>query len=189
MRMLLALTYSKCSKVPWLHVCAVSISSLLSLLHIGPCESLEKIIMSGTGMVGRVGEYVPQKEWKCEAESYSANSFPYHPNCLCLSCWNKYPDLLIVRQTQRACIYGRISNTVSQSAFICPCSQGNPQGICMCQPQGSRITGHTTGSHHCPLLFIQPPVKAGIHASTATVPENSACKIKRCFDFCWLEWS
>lgn len=60
--MLLALTYSKCSKLPWLHVCVVSISSLLSLLHTGPHESLEKIIMSGTVMVGRVEEYVPQKD-------------------------------------------------------------------------------------------------------------------------------
>lgn len=185
MRMLLALTYSKCSKLPWLRVCAVSISSLLSVLHTGPHESLQKIIMSGTGMVGRVVEYVPQKEWKRKAESYSANSFPYHPNCLRLSCWNKYPNLLIVSQTHRAWIYSRISNTVSQSAFICPSSQGNPRGSCVCRPQGSRITGHSTGNHGCCLLFIQPMIKTRSHANIADVPETPMCKIRRCTDFCW----
>lgn len=50
--MLLALAYSKCSKLPCLHVCAISISSLLSLLHTGPYEPLEKIITSGMGMKG-----------------------------------------------------------------------------------------------------------------------------------------
>lgn len=189
MRMLLALTYSKCSKLPWLHVCAVGISSLLSILHTDPRESLEKIIMSGTGMVGRVGEYVPQKEWKRKAESYSANSFPYHPNCLRLSCWNKYPYLLIVSQTHRAWIYSRISNTVSQSAFICPCSEGNPWGSCMCQSQGSRIMGHNTCNHYCHLLFIQPLIKIRSHVNIAMVPESLMCKIRRCFDFCWLYWS
>lgn len=50
--MLLALAYSKCSKLSWLHVCAISISSLLSLLHTSPHEPLGKIIMSGMGMQG-----------------------------------------------------------------------------------------------------------------------------------------
>lgn len=189
MRMLLALTYSKSSKLPCLHVCVVSISSLLSPLHTGPHESLEKIIMSGTGMVGRVGEYGSHKEWKRKAESYSTNSFPYHPNCLRLSCWNKYPDLLIVSQTHRAWIYSRTSNTVSQSTFICPCSQGNPWDSCVCWPQGSRITGHISSNHDCYLLLLQPLIRTRSYANIAAVPENSMCKIRRCFDFCLLYWS
>lgn len=124
MRMLLLLTYSKCSKLPCLQVYAVSISSLLSLLHTGCHESLENIIISGTGMVGRVGGYVPQKERKHKAKSYSANSFPYHLNCLHLSSWNKHPDWHIVNQTHKAGICSWISITVSQSAFMCSCCWG-----------------------------------------------------------------
>lgn len=124
MRMLLVLTYSKCSKLLWLQVYAVCISSLLSLLHTGCHESLENIIISGIGMIGRVGEYVPQKEWKLKAKSYSANSFPYHPNCLHLSCWNNYPNWHIVNQTHKTWIYSWISSTVSQSAFMSSCCWG-----------------------------------------------------------------
>lgn len=106
MRMVLASAYSKCSKLPWLHVCTVSISSLLSLLHTGSHESLEKLIMSATARVGRVGAYVPQDR-KCKAESYSANSFPYHPNSLRLSCWDKYPICsLLVRPRELGYITG-----------------------------------------------------------------------------------
>lgn len=103
---------------------AVSISSLLSLLPTGCHESLDNIIISETGMVGRVGEYVPQKEWKHKAKSYSANSFPYRPNCLHLSCWNKYPDWHTVNQTRRAWINNWVSNTVSELTFMCPCCWG-----------------------------------------------------------------
>lgn len=100
------------------------ISSLLSLLHTGCHESLENIILSGTGMVGWVGEYVPQKEWKHKAESYSAIAFPYDPNCLCLSCWNKYNHWHIINPTLKAWIYSWICNTVLQSAFMCPFCRG-----------------------------------------------------------------
>lgn len=137
MRMLLVLTYSKCSKLPWLQVCAVSISSLLSLLHTVCHEFVENIIMSETGILVKVGQYVPQREWKHKAESYSANSFPYHPNCLRLNCWYEYPDLLIIDQTHKAWIYSWIS--VSQSAFICPCCRGIHRIVVY---EGPRVQDH-----------------------------------------------